>query len=251
VLFDDFPGILGRGHAVPDAFRVDDHGRAEFAHIETTRFVGPRYLAEAMLFELCLEHVAQGGAAFFAATAAGVGGIAGIFANENVKIEASHAQLRKTGSVTLAIAPWLPPAPSLSLTYSLRPSFPALHSPFLHANDARRYPILGGATSPLLALACLGVLRRLPLCWNGTGETNPGLGSFLKGYFMKKMMLMFAVAALFALPNCQPRDTGEEPMRGPAQEEQQPFEQQQQQQPGQQPGQDGLQDPQQPQDQQF
>ena len=74
VLADDFRHVFDSDATVPDGFRVDDNGRAVFALVETSGFVGADRAGEAG----SSDRVLQGGVEFaFAVGGAGGAGAAG------------------------------------------------------------------------------------------------------------------------------------------------------------------------------
>jgi hypothetical protein len=57
VAFHDLPHFFRTPHAVPNAFRIDDHRRAEGTGIETSRLVGPYTAFEPQALDLLFKYL--------------------------------------------------------------------------------------------------------------------------------------------------------------------------------------------------
>lgn len=82
---------IGGGHSpVPDTVRINDHGWAVLALIETTRHIGAHTFFESTQRELLLEEILQLGLSLGIATTARMSGLPLIAADKKVLLELRH-----------------------------------------------------------------------------------------------------------------------------------------------------------------
>ena len=99
--------------AVPNALRVDHHGRAVLALLQAAGVIGTRQGPEAGLLELILECVAEGLTAIRVATTSLVAGVPDIAADEDMVRKSRHIRShRSLGDVFLS--------PSLEIPHACR-----------------------------------------------------------------------------------------------------------------------------------
>jgi len=85
----DFIDIFPRFAAIPDAFRIDDHGRAELAAVEAAGIIDAR-AGDFQFFDPLFHVIAQVFGVFFSAAATCMAGFAAVGATEYVLPEKAH-----------------------------------------------------------------------------------------------------------------------------------------------------------------